>query len=188
MQNYPKLSDAELWDFVARGDHRAFDEIYRRYGQKVYCEANRVLCDSEVSSDLVQEVFIGLWTKRNTKVTCLSSYLHGMTRNQVFKHLRRGRIARSYLACLSRIASENFTEQMVNLSQLQDKYSTGVTELPERCQEIFRLSRDEHLSNQEIAARLCISPKTVENQITKALKHLKIVLRIIAVPVLLLFV
>ena len=185
---YSKLSDAELWKLIAQNNHDAFSEVYRRYGAKAHREVNRVLGNSEASNDLVQEVFVSLWTKRGTRVACLSSYLYGMTRNQVFKYLRRGKIAQSHLARINRIASENCTEQMVNLSQLQEMYSAGVADLPERCREVFQLSRDEHLSNREIATRLRISPKTVENQITKALKYLRVVLRTTAVPMLLLFV
>ena len=110
-----------------------------------------------------------------------------MTRNQVFKHLRRGKIARAHLTRIIQVTSENYTEQMVNLNQLQKMYLDGVADLPERCREVFQLSRSEHLSNREIADRLCISPKTVENQITKALKHLRVILRIIAVPLFLFF-
>ena len=178
MEDYSEHSDTELWELVTRNSHCAFDEIYRRYGQKVYGNANRVLYDSEASSDLTQEVFVGLWTKRNTTaITCLSSYLYGMTRNQVFKYLRQGKIVQAHLSRITQITSGNYTEETVELSQLQEIYSVGVAHLPERCREVFQLSRNEQLSTQEIATRLCISPKTVENQITKALKHLKTVLQ-----------
>lgn len=179
MEDFTKHSDTELWELITQNSHCAFDEIYRRYGQKVYYAANRVLHDTEVSGDLTQEVFVDLWTKRNTKaITCLSSYLYGMTRNQVFKYLRRGKIAQSHLSRITQIASGNYTEQMVDLSQLEEMYSVGVADLPERCREVFQLSRNEYLSTQEIAVRLCISPKTVENQMTKALKHLRTVLQV----------
>lgn len=179
MEDFLEHSDAQLWKLVSRNSHGAFNEIYRRYGQKVYGEAHRVLHDPEASSDLTQEVFIGLWTQRSrTTVACVSSYLYGMTRNQVFKHLRRGKIAQAHLSRIDQIAAENSTEQMVDLQQLEERYLTGVTDLPARCREVFQLSRNEHLSNQEIAARLQISPKTVENQMTKALRHLKAVLRV----------
>ena len=175
---YSEQSDTELWELVTQSDPYAFDEIYHRYWQKVFREANRVVNDTDVSGDLTQEVFVDLWSKRNSKtITTLSSYLYGMTRNQVFKHLRRGKIAQSHLARMARVTSANCTEQTVNLNQLQEIYSSGVAGLPKRCREVFQLSRQEQLSTQEIATLLSISPKTVENQITKALKHLKSVLR-----------
>ena len=178
MNDYSEHSDAKLWKCVAQNQPRAFDEIYQRYAEKVYQDAYRVLGDAEASHDLTQEVFVSLWTKRQTQVACLSSYLYGMTRNQVFKHLRRSKISRTHLARITQLTSENCTEQMVNLSQLQAQYAAGVNDLPARCREVFQLSRNEHLSTQEIANRLCISPKTVENQMTKALKHLRTVLRL----------
>lgn len=178
MENYRELSDTKLWELLTQNNHSAFNEIYRRYGQKVYHEANRILRDAEASSDLTQEVFVSLWTKRNASINCLSSYVYGMTRNQVFKHLRHNKIRQLHLSRINQITSGEYTEQMVELSQLQELYSAGVADLPKRCREVFQLSRNEQLSTREIAARLCISPKTVENQMTKALRHLKTVLRI----------
>lgn len=144
----------------------------------MFTDANRVLRDADASSDITQEVFVNLWDKRRkTQIDCLSGYLYGMTRNQVFKHLRSGKIAQVHLTRITQITSLNQTEQMVNFHQLQEQYSASLNGLPERCREVFYLSRNEHLSTQEIATRLQISPKTVENQITKALKHLRASLR-----------
>lgn len=178
MKDLKEHSDADLWSLVEKNSHRAFDEIYRRYWQKVYSEANKVLRDPEVSSDITQEVFINIWDKRsNTTIANIPSYLYGMTRNQVFKHLRNGKIAQMHLSRINQIVSLNQTEQMVNYHQLREMYASSLSGLPERCREVFQLSRDEHLSTKEIATRLQISPKTVENQITKALKYLRAVLQ-----------
>ena len=179
MEAFLEYSDSDLWQRVEQNNRSAFDEIYRRYWQKVHTEANKVLRDREASSDITQEVFINLWDKRTTTaVDCLSAYLYGMTRNQVFKHLRRGKIAQMHLTRITRIIALNHTEQMVDFHQLQEQYTSGVADLPDRCREVFCLSRDEHLSTKEIAIRLRISPKTVENQITKALKHLRAILQV----------
>ena len=174
-----KHSDANLLRLIEQGSHRAFDEIYRRYWQKVYTEAHKVVRDPDASSDITQEVFINLWEKRaTTSIACLSAYLYGTTRNQVFKYLRNGKIAQTHLAKITKITASNHTEQTVNFHQLQEMYSARLADLPERCREVFHLSRNEQLSTKEIATRLQISPKTVENQITKALKYLRAVLQV----------
>lgn len=168
-------SDADLWRLVRLNHMSAFDEIYRRYCPKLYKAAYKVLKNHQASEDILQEVFTHLWIKRkDTQITCLSSYLYGMVRNQVFKHLRDGHMASKHLERISRITFVEQTEEMINFNELQQMYSKSVAGLPERCREVFQLSRQQHLSTKEIARQLEISPKTVEHQISKALKLLRV--------------
>lgn len=181
-------SDADLWQLIRLNNFRAFDEVYHRYWPKLYLSAYKVTKDHEASEDIIQEVFTHLWMKRkDTVITYLSSYLYGMARNQVFKYLRDGKIARKHLDRINHISFVEQTEQVVNFNELQEMYSKTVAGLPERCREIFQLSRDEHLSTKEIATLLQISSKTVEHQISKALKLLRVALRETILLVFLLF-
>lgn len=181
-------SDADLWQLVSLNNFRAFDEIYHRYWSKLYVSAYKVTKNQAASEDIIQEVFTQLWIKRkDTQIDGLSSYLYGMVRNQVFNFLRDGNIARKHLDRISHISFVERTEQAVNFNELQEMYSKTVADLPIRCREIFQLSRNEHLSNKEIARRLEISPKTVEHQISKALKLLRIALSEVMLLVLLFF-
>ncbi|WPP50771.1 RNA polymerase sigma-70 factor [Catalinimonas niigatensis] len=171
-------SDGKLWDLVRQNDRVAFEEIYRRYWSKIYYAAYKVLKEQEISSDLTQEVFTQLWLKREaTEISSISSYLYGMIRNQVFKSLRDGKIAQFHLDRIHQITFVNQTEETVNLHQLQEIYEASLATLPARCREVFHLSRNEHMSVKEIALQMEISPKTVENQITKALKLLRVAFR-----------
>jgi len=132
-----------------------------------------VLDDREVCRDIIQDVFMDLWLRRRTTfIDNLPAYLKVATRNKVFKHLRRGYITQKHLDSLEKISFSDATEEMVNFNELAEIFEKKVTELPERCKEVFRLSRIENLSNKQIAEKLDISTKTVENQITKALKYL----------------
>jgi len=177
-EDFSKYPDTDLWELIRNNHKKAFDEVYQRYWTKLYRAAYNILKDQEASSDIIQEVFSDLWLKRKQKTpSCLSSYLYGMVRNQVFNYLRNNAISKTHLERMHHVAFIEQTEQMVNFNQLQEAYTESVHALPERCREVFQLSRNEHLSIKEIAQRLNISPKTVENQMTKALKHLRVALK-----------
>lgn len=181
LKNFSTYTDEELWELISLNNWDAFDEIYQRYWKKIYHAAFKILKNHENSSDVTQEVFVDLWSKRESKdITSFSSYLYGMIRHKVFKFLRDGNISSKHLERINQITFVNQTEQIVNFEQAKAVYEQSVTALPCRCKEVFLLSREDHLSVKEIAARLGISPKTVENQITKALKHLRIAMREIA--------
>lgn len=188
LKDFSAYTDEELWKLISLNNRHAFDEIYRRYWTKIYHAAFKVLKNHENSSDITQEVFVDLWSTRESKdIASFSSYLYGMVRHKVFKFLRDGNISSKHLERINQITFVNQTEQMVNFEQLKDIYEQSVTTLPDKCKEVFLLSREDHLSVKEIAARLNISPKTVENQITKALKHLRLALREIALLAMMLF-
>jgi RNA polymerase sigma-70 factor (ECF subfamily) len=177
-EDWSKYSDAELWEFIKCNRSQAFDEICHRYWSKLYHAAYKVLQDHEASSDIIQEVLADLWMKRkDALISSLPAYLHGMVRNQVFNSLRNHKISQRHLDRMNHVVFVEQTEQMVNFNQLQEIYDKSVNALPERCREVFKLSRHEDLSIKEIAQRLDISPKTVENQMTKALKYLRLALK-----------
>lgn len=177
LEDFSGYTDASLWQMVRHHNFRAFDELYQRYWSKLYFSAYKVIKNQQASEDIIQEVFTQLWMKRKeTSITSMSSYLYGMVRNQVFNYLRNGNIARGHLDRIHQVSFVEQTEQTVHFNETQEIYLKSVASLPTRCREVFQLSRNEHLSNKEIAARLNISPKTVEHQISKALKLLRIAL------------
>ena len=160
---------------IKRDGFTAFDEVYRRYWEKLYCAAYRVIRDGEACKDLLQEVFSDFWVrKEKIAVVSLSAYLHTAVKYQVFNYLRADKISQEHLSRMGVLAFSNATEEQINLRELEGILEKSIAQLPDRCRKIFQLSRDENLSVKEIAARLNISPKTVENQITKALRHLRL--------------
>ena len=174
MRDLKDYSDQELWNLIRLDDQKAFDVIYERYVAKLMISAYNVLRDNEVCQDIIQDVFTDLWIKRKTTfINSLPAYLKTAVRNHVFKKLRRGYLTKAHLKNLEMVSFVDATEQMVNYHQLQELYEKSIETLPERCKEIFLLSRKSNLPVKAIAARLNISPKTVENQITKALNHLR---------------
>ena len=175
MKDYAQYSDQDLFRAMKRDNFDAFNEIYRRYWKRLYMYACNILEDQGTSEDVIQDVFSYLyWKRKELFVTNLKSYLFQAVKFQVIHHLRKRKLARNYIDRINTIQFVDQTEESVNLKELEASIKNFLLELPERCSEIFYLSRYEHLSHREIAERLDISKQTVKNQITKALNHLRI--------------
>ena len=169
------LSDHQLLTLFASGNTLAFEKLYDRYWKGLYVVAYRILEDVEQSKDVVQEVFCSFFERAGTKtIDNLRAYLFQCTKYQCFMLLRAGSISRKHLQRLSLLTQSNAVDEEHDAAELQEILQKGMAALPERCREVFYLSRMESMSNKKIAQQLNISTKTVENQITKALKSLKI--------------
>ena len=175
----PLITDSELWNAVVADSSRAFVVLYNRYWKKLYKTANYYLKDEAAAEEITHDVFVVLWTRRkHLKINNFQNYLHVTARYHVFKHLKAARIN-----CVEYMEQFAETEEMVVYNTADSKlgYESFETELaqllkelPRRCQEIFWLSRVQNLSNDEIAGKLNISKRTVENQITQALRYLRV--------------
>jgi RNA polymerase sigma-70 factor (family 1) len=166
-------TDAELLDLLRAGDRHVFATIYDRYCSVLYRVAFRILNDHDLAKDVVQEAFIMLFEKANERVIVnLKAYLFQTVKYRCFMHLRAGRISEKHLHEMNLIIASNALEEEMDAKELQLVLDKRIATLPEKCREVFYLSRVEALSNKKIAERLKISHKTVENQITKALKIL----------------
>ncbi|MEM6396669.1 MAG: RNA polymerase sigma-70 factor [Bacteroidota bacterium] len=157
-------------------DRSAFKQIFSTHYQDVCRVINRYIADPGLTEDLAQEVFIRLWKKRHdiSIETNLPAYLRRMGVNEALAHLRKKtRFKADELPMhLPGQTAPSATEQS-DLHELQDRISAALKKLPPRCRLVFELSRYEDLSNREIAEQLELSIKTVENQMTKALKLLR---------------
>lgn len=180
---FSKMQEDELLLLLIEGDSKAFEEIYNRYWEYLYIAARNILNDEEVCKDILQEVFTDLWNKRAQKdIRFLKTYLYNAIRFQVANHLRHDQIKQSHLNQITTLESSNTTEELIAYNELDSTVKERLSELPHRCKEIFYLSRYRHLSNKEIAESLGISQSTVENQINKALRHLRLsILRVITI-------
>lgn len=183
--DHPKLPDTELLALMRGGDQAAFNAIYARHCPALYRTALRILEDEEAAKDVVQEVFINLYERSthskfqiqkskadSPPIVNLPAYLFQAAKYQCFMLLRAGRISEKHLNRLNAVMVSNELEEQINAQELQHALDKSLASLPEKCREVFYLSRFESLSNKKIAERLNISHKTVENQITKALKML----------------
>ncbi len=173
-RNFMEQDDSTLLALLQKDDIQAFEEIYHRYWERLYIAAVRVLEDEAMSKDILQEIFVDVWNRRNTlKVKNLNAYLFQAVKFQIAKHLRKRPINSFHLEVLAELKSAHRVEDGLLLADLNEQIEQVITSLPPRCQEIFRLSRFENLSNKEIAQRLNLSISTVENQINIALRALR---------------
>ncbi|MEE1945021.1 RNA polymerase sigma-70 factor [Pedobacter sp. KR3-3] len=167
--------DNDLLASLCNNDHSAFEKIYNKYWSKLYVSAFNLLRNRELCEDILQDIFTQLWLKRTTnKIDNLNNYLLTSVKFQVFKAIRDGK-GRTDLLITEEIINDPLSpENFLNEKELNRILDENIEQLPEKCREIFILSRKNHLTVKQIATRLNISPKTVENQITIAIKRLRL--------------
>lgn len=176
---HAEIQDGELVQMLTTEGEAAMELIFRRHYAQVCRAVYRVIPQKETAEDIAQEVFLELWKKRGQLniATSLGAYLRRAAVNRALNHIRDQKMKWSDDTELPSMtdSSPGIPEQLETdeLQQLVDQY---INQLPEKCRLVFVLSRFETLSHAEIAAQLDISPKTVENQITKALRFLRIAL------------
>lgn len=167
-------TDAELLDLIRQDDRTAFELVYDRYWSKLYISAYKILRNRQGSEDIVQEVLVQLWLKRYTQqIESLNAYLYTAIRFQVFKTIRDGKVRESLFSEIEESKIDVHAADDFLSFDIDRKLNESLAELPDKCREIFSLSRKEQLSTKEIALRLGISTKTVENQMTIAIRKLK---------------
>lgn len=170
---YSEYTDQELTALLKEGDREAFNQIYRRYVQYLYQYAFNILKDEDECTDAVQDIFVWLWENRiKINVNVLKGYLIAAVKYKLTRVIQ-GSKRRHEILSAKPLQEESFVDDSLEVKELKLAIHEFVVALPERARMIFELSRNEYLSNKEIAARLNISEKTVENQMTIVLKKLK---------------
>jgi len=160
---------------LTKGNILAFNTLYKEYSSRLYRFALGYLKSEDESEELVQEVFTIIWEKRADLKTELSfkSFLFTIAFNIIRKHFR----AKAYLAGYLREGISNDldmrTTDKIEFNSLYKYIIEIVDQMPERRREIFIKSRFEGKTIKEIAEKMAISHKTVENQLTEALKFIR---------------
>jgi RNA polymerase sigma-70 factor (family 1) len=157
------------------GDIEAFNELFGYYGQRLYHFSYRYLRSEPECEELVQEVFTRIWEKHSELKEDLSfrSYIFTIAFNIIRKYFRSRIQAKAYYESQLMEDFHLETSQKINFNSLKNQLNNLVSMLPVRRREIFMKSRMEGLSIREIADDLKISKKTVENQLTEALKFIR---------------
>ncbi|MNK55565.1 ECF RNA polymerase sigma factor SigL [compost metagenome] len=178
MSDYNLNTDDELLLLLKERNHRAYAEIYQRYWAILFRYSRKILQNDEESRDVVQDVFVMLWSKSEELEihTSLSCFLYAATRNSILKLFQRGKVKTNYLNSLEKFieAGNNTTDHLVRNRELAERIELEVAQLPAKMREVFELSRNAHLSHREIALRMDISDKTVKKQMNNALKILRL--------------
>jgi RNA polymerase sigma-70 factor (ECF subfamily) len=159
------------------GDHHSFKVLYQKYAPKLCGFSRKYLNSDEDAEEIVQEVFLRIWEKRENvdESQSFSSYIFQAAKHRIFNGFRKKVNEQAYLdfVVYANDASSNFTDMAVEYQEIKSKAEAVISAMPPKRQEIFRLSREQGLKNKEIAEKLQISIKTVENQMSQALKFLR---------------
>jgi len=155
----------------------AFDALFHKYSEKLFRFSFSLLKNKEDAQGIVQEAFLRIWKKRQEidSAKSFKSFLFSISYNLIVDRLRLRLKDQEYRKFLVHFfESENYElTNDLDYDKIVLQIRNAVEELPAKRKQIYTLSRELGLSHKEIAARLNISVKTVENQITLALKHLK---------------
>ena len=172
----PHHREKSLLSRIAAGEEAAFKELHDLYWNDVYSLALAFTKSAQAAEDLVQEVFIKLWMKRQElgHVENFSAFFSVMVRNQVISALRKSKKQEKDLQAFFK--TTHLFEQHQHTSEVNEVsrlITTMLSRLPDQQQRIFKLSREEGLNHDDIAAQLNLSKKTVSNTITIVLAQIR---------------
>ncbi|MDP2887417.1 MAG: RNA polymerase sigma-70 factor [Bacteroidota bacterium] len=161
--------------FTEKRNPELFDDLFRQYSKPLFYYAAKFV-DDEAARDIVQDVFVKLWSDQTITIKqSLNALLFTMVRNSCLQLIEKQKVRSKYFESAKLKLQEEelrfYMEEKTSLleQELEDKLNEVLNNLPDRCRQIFTLSRFENKKNKEIAGELDISVKAVEKQITKAL-------------------
>lgn len=171
-------TDIELLKALKGGDQSALEEIYNRYHGILFAHAYRRLADKEEVRDILQDLFIYLWNKRDvlTITSSLSGYLYTSVRSRILNIYRNQKVRDVYSLSLQDFINscENTVEEKLIEKELIQLVEQEVASLPPQMRLVFEMSRFQEKSHKEIAEELEISPQTVRTQVRNALRILRV--------------
>jgi RNA polymerase sigma-70 factor (ECF subfamily) len=177
MKTTEGLSETVLYKRMKEGDHTAFEIIFRSYYAGLVVFSNQFLQDRDAAEELVQGFFVTLWEKRRqiNENAAVRSYLFTSIRNRSLNYLKHKSVEKDVLEKLEELASSHpvFYENVYLRKELRIRILESIEALPPRAREVFIMSRNQGMSNDEIADKLQISKRTVEKHISQALKALR---------------
>jgi RNA polymerase sigma-70 factor (family 1) len=172
------LPESEIVLAIQQGDESVFEQVFRKYYQSLCNYANSLVKDEDEAEEIVQNLFFSIWEKRaDLEITVsLKSYLYRAVHNHCLNRIKHLKVREEYqqYAFDYHESSYESVNQAVIKNELEEKINFAIEKLPEQCKIIFQMSRFEELKYNEIAEKLALSPKTIENQIGKALKILRV--------------
>lgn len=168
--------DKQLIMLFQSNSEKAVEILFNMYYTFLCKRVNRIINNSVMAEDIIQDVFYNFWDKRN-KIninTSIGSYLNRMALNAAFTYIRKVKNVNllelnEQIEASCQVSNEGGDEKYM-FREMQDKICRIIESLPPKCKLIFTMSRHEEMSNRQIAEHLSISVKTVENQMTKALR------------------
>ena len=175
-----KTETDSFYKDICKGDLKAFEYFYKKYQPRLFAYGVGILGDEEASKDLVQETFIAFWENKERLVTyySVSSYLFKIFQSKCLSYLRKRTLLSDFSSLselklkeieMSYYSSDNINGGTVFMKEVEDLYVKTINDLPDKCR-------------ADIAEKLGVSVRTVENQIYKAIKIMRHAMREYAVP------
>jgi RNA polymerase sigma-70 factor (ECF subfamily) len=176
MKEYHLYDNKCLLQLLCKSDESAFAELYNRFWQKLFAIAYNRLREIQSAEDIVHDVFASLWVNRKRiEIESLDNYLATAAKYMVLAKIKKKEQERIYYNTSRQTAVIEFPiETSLHYKRILEIVKIEVEKLPEKCKLIFKYSRNEGIPVKQIAKELNISSKTVENQLNKALRQLKL--------------
>jgi len=163
------------------GNAKVFESLFKQWYEPLCRYAHSMLGNQEEAEDITQKTFCKLWDHRDKLEirTSIKSYLYKMVHNTCLNTIKQWQLQSGHheIIASNSVTTTNSVEQSLAYKELSHRIELAIAALPERCREVFLLSRTQHLSYVKIAETLQISPNTVETQMVKALKVLRVKLK-----------
>jgi len=169
----PNPSDKLLLQQLQNDDTTAFDALYDKYWGLVYTAAYKRLRDANYAKDITQDIFLQLWNRRHElHIENLTAYLYTSVRNNVLKWMEKEQRI-TPISDLMEQSAKDRADASVLRKEFMRKYENLINTLTPSQQQIFRMRYQQELSTAEIAEKLNISRKTVQNQLGKSAANLR---------------
>ena len=175
---YANDTDDKLAALLRQGDQYAYTEIFERYKVLLYRHAYRLLGDEDEANDIISDLFLALWQKRenlNPQVS-LSAYLYGSVRNRVFDLMTHQKVIARYLDSIREFVAQGHyqTDEHIRAKELAAIIEREIAALPAKMRKVFELSRTGELSHKQIGETLNVTEGTVKQQVHNAVKTLRL--------------
>lgn len=181
MQIIHGIDEKELIVRLKNGDQTAFELLFHFYYPGLVMYSTQFTTDRMEAEEIVQNFFVRFWQKHQqiTPSDSLKNYLFLSVKNGSLNYLKHKRVEEKYIRSMSELSNQHliFDPDVYVETELQEKIKNAIDLLPEKCREIFIMSRIRGLKNEEIATELNLSKRTVETQISKALKVMRVELK-----------
>ena len=162
---------------LQNGDHKAFEEVFLAYFDKVKYLLIGLLRSESDAEELAQDIFVKLWMNHTSidPNKAFNTYLYTITRNTALNHLKHKLVEENYKNSFNNLDEEaaDSSDEILFAKEISLLVEMAVCKMPVQRKKIYQMSRDKGISNNEIAEELGISKKTVENQLSLALQEIK---------------
>ena len=173
----------KLKEILDKDPEKAFECLYSHMWDKLFSISLNFVRDKSIAQEIVQDVFVTLWVKRKRleSVSDIRAFAMRAVQHRIYDHFDKKAVHQKYALKITQSESNqaDSTQQQIEYNETFKLIDTEIDKLPDTTREIFRLSRFDRFSNEEIATRLQLSVKAVEYHITQALKHLRLRLKYI---------